>query len=162
MPLGFLTMASTVAEDFGFPFQIQSVIPPPVRTGSDRSLGAAWSSLTTSNRLDLPDPLGPIRTLRAESSRSMPSGPERQQIPGFDAFQGRLFGVVAVRSWRTTSGALSLAVLVCHGTGACAILSTPYTATYTIHCNDTRYPPGAPLPMPFENRPLFPFTAEVE
>ena len=45
----------------------------------------------TSSRFDFPEPFGPIRTLRADSSRSIPSGPKDSRFPGPDPPQSRRF-----------------------------------------------------------------------
>ena len=64
----------------GRPFQIQLRIPPPSRTGVDKSPGAACNNRIASSKLDLPDPLGPTRTVSAERSKSMPAGPKERKF----------------------------------------------------------------------------------
>jgi len=43
-------------------------------------MGAACKRPMTSSKLDLPDPLGPIRTVHAGRSKFMPAGPKDRRL----------------------------------------------------------------------------------
>jgi hypothetical protein len=86
------------------PFHIHSPIPPLVRTGSQRSLGAACNKLIASIRFDFPDPFGPINTFRDFNSSSGVSGPNDSRFRNWIDLRNRFSPIM--QSSFYTPGAL--------------------------------------------------------
>src|SRR5206468_2475709 len=84
LPFGLLTTASMEASVVSEgPFQSHTATPPISFTGFGKFEGAAFSRASTSSKLDLPEPLGPMRTFSPRISRSMPSGPKDRRPATF-------------------------------------------------------------------------------
>lgn len=87
-PFARATMVSRLAtRNDSWPFHSHSLMPPLLMMGSASCLGAARSRASTSRRLDLPDPLGPIRTFSGSSGRSMPRGPKDRSPETFNRWR---------------------------------------------------------------------------
>ena len=65
------------------PFHSHSRTPPIREIGSEIPRGAAWNSEIASNKFDLPEPFGPIRTFSGSIGKSIPAGPKDRSPDNF-------------------------------------------------------------------------------